>query len=161
MFQFGRKEPAPSRIPKPDDWTLAQGERDGFPMIVRISNAFTGLAPLPDYIHHVIVSVHFRNRRPNGFPSNEDSDDLKNLEVALCGLLEAGNESLCVLVVTNNGLRDFIFYTRDVDGVRRKLEDNVRLFDGFAVEFAIEADHSWEIYEAFSRMLSQGGPRKS
>ena len=30
----------PNSAPKPDDWTLGQGERDGFPMIIRLANAY-------------------------------------------------------------------------------------------------------------------------
>jgi Family of unknown function (DUF695) len=142
--------------PKPTDWLLAQGERDGFPMIVRMANAYTGLAPVPAYGHHLIVSVRFPHRRPNGLPSSEDADALESIENQLCGLLEMGNESLCVLVITNNGLRDFIFYTRDVEGVQHKLETAGPVFRGFVAELAIEPDEPWEIYQAFSRMLGHG-----
>lgn len=140
--------------PKPDDWILGQGERDGFPMIVRMANAFSGIAPIPGYDHHLIVSVGFRNRRENGFPSSEEADDLTALELNLGQLLEAENESRCVLVITNNGLRDFIFYTRNVDGVKQKLDGSAGIFKGFRVEIAIEPDSDWQIYQVFSRMLT-------
>lgn len=161
MRPFKNSVSKPVREAKPADWTIAQGERDGFPMIVRIGNAFSGLAPVPGYDHHIIVSVHFRQRRPNGFPSSEEADDLTALELNLCGILEADNESHCVLVITNNGLRDFIFYTRNVDAMRKKLDENTPVFRGFEVEIAIEPAREWEIYKAFSRMLegrAPGGP---
>jgi hypothetical protein len=139
--------------PKTTDWVLAQGERDGFPMIVRMAKGYSDLAPVPGYDQHIIVSVHFRNRKPNGFPSTEEGDDLQSLEENLARLLEADNESRCVLVITNNGLRDFIFYSRDIDRARQKLEDNINLFHGFVVEFAVEPDQQWSIYQAFSQML--------
>lgn len=161
MWPFKSSEHNKKRAPSPDDWSIGQAERDGYPMIVRIANAFAGLAPIPDYNHHIIVSVHFRDRKPNGFPSSEEGDDLQNLEVGLCGELEAGNESLCVLVITNNGLRDFIFYTRDVEGARKRLDDNPQLYKGFVVEFAVEPARNWEIYQAFSRCLGLGGGRKT
>ena len=60
----------PNSAPKPDDWTLGQGERDGFPMIIRMANAYKDLAPLPGYDHHVIISVHLlpESRPKSGFP---------------------------------------------------------------------------------------------
>jgi hypothetical protein len=153
MWPFSQKAGEPSRASKPDDWTLGQGERDGFPMIVRMANAYTGLAPIPAYDHHLIVSAHLRNPRPNGFPSSEEGDDLAALEMNFCRLLEIDNESLCVLVITNNGLRDFIFYTRNLDSVRQRTEDAKAMFNGFAVEFSIEPDKDWTIYQHFSRWL--------
>jgi hypothetical protein len=150
----------PSSEPQPTDWLLAQGERDGLPMIVRMAGAYAGLAPVPGYSHHIIVSVPYSHRRPNGLPSSEDMDLLQSIETQLCGLLEAGNESHCVLVITNNGLRDFIFYTRDVGGAQRRLETAGKLFQGIPAELAIEPDARWEIYQTFSLWMgrSQDGP---
>lgn len=127
-------------------------------MIVRIANTFLGVAPVPDYDHHLILSIHFRRRLPNGFPSSEEADDLTALELNLFQLLEIGNESPCVLVVTNNGLRDIIFYTRNVDGMRQKLDNSVGLFRRFEVGIAIEPDREWQIYQPFSRMRARGVP---
>jgi hypothetical protein len=126
-------------------------------MIVRMENAYTGLAPIPAYDHHVIISIHLRNPRPNGFPSSEVGDDLEALEMNICRLLEIDRESLCVLVVTNNGLRDLIFYTRKVKSVKQRTEDAISLYKGFVVEFWIQPDESWEIYQHFSRWLTPAG----
>jgi hypothetical protein len=144
-----------SRPTAPDDWSLAQGERDGFPMIVRMANAYSGLAPVPAYNHHLIISIHLRNPQPNGFPSSEEGDDLAALETNLCRLLEAGNDSLCVLVVTNNGLRDLIFYTRNVESAKQWTEDTLAAGTGFVIEFWIEPDESWDIYQHFCSWLSR------
>jgi hypothetical protein len=157
MWPFSKDSGALPRKPKPDDWVLGRGERDGFPMIVRMANAYIGLAPLPGYDHHVIVSVHLRNPQPSGFPSPEEGDDLEALEMNLCRVIEADNDSFCVLVVTNNGLRDFIFYTRNVDSVKRQIEDAAVVFGGFEVEFWIEPDATWEIYQQFCRWFARAG----
>jgi hypothetical protein len=159
MWPFQKAAKTSSKVSKPDDWLLAQGQRDGFPMIVRMANAYTGLAPLPAYDHHVIVSVHLRDPQPNGFPSSEEGDDLQALELGLSQLLEIDNDSLCVLVITNNGLRDFIFYTRKLEGVKQRIEDAKTLFSGFTVEVTIEPDKDWNIYQHFSRWLARASAR--
>jgi hypothetical protein len=160
MWPFKKDSAKSYREPQPNDWVLGQGTRDGFPMLVRMADCYTGLAPLPAYDHHVIVSVHFRNRQLNGFPSSEEGDDLESLERSLCHLLETGNDTLGVLVVTNNGLRDFIFYTRNVEEVRRKIDDSVSLFQGFVTEVMIEPDPGWDIFQAFCRMLGRNASPK-
>jgi hypothetical protein len=157
MWPFKRsKDSDPAlKVQRPDDWTLGQGERDGFPMIVRIANAYHGLAPLPQYEHHLIVSVRFRKPQSNGFPSSQEGDALESLEQNLYGLLEIDNDALCALVITNNGLRDFIYYTRNVEGTKNKLEHTRSIFKGFQVEFALEPARDWEIYKTFARMLNR------
>jgi hypothetical protein len=155
MWPFNKPEKggdAPAS--KPDDWTLCRGERDGFPMIVRLANAYQGLAPVPGYDHHVIVSAQFRSPSQSGFPSSEEGDDLETFEENLCGLLEAGNDSLCTLVITNNGLRDFIFYTRDTEGVKARLDAEVSKLKGFVFEVAIEPAEDWRIYKTFCGWLN-------
>ncbi len=151
MWPFPKGAGKSPRTPKPDDWSLAQGERDGFPMIVRMANAYRDLAPIPAYDHHLIVSVHLRNPRPNGFPSSEEGDDLQALEMNICRLLESENNSLCVLAITNNGLRDLIFYTRNVESVKQRIEDAGAVFRGFEVEFSIGPAEGWRIYLHFCR----------
>jgi hypothetical protein len=127
-------------------------------MIVRMANAYRGLAPLPAYDHRLIVSIHLRNPRPNGLPSSEEGDDLAALEMNICSQLETGNDFLCVLVVTNNGLRDLIFFTRNVEGARQRTESALSAFTGFVVEFWIEPDEGWEIYRHFSRWIRPAAP---
>ena len=161
MWPFSKKTGESPRAPEPNDWILGQGERDGFPMIVRMADAYRGLAPIPAYDHHLIISVHLRNPRPNGFPSSEEADDLDSLEMSISQLLEIDNESLCVLVITNNGLRDLIFYTRNVESVKQRTEDAVALFAGFIVEFSMEPDKHWTIYQHFSRWLAPTGTPKA
>lgn len=153
MWPFSRKSGAPPPTSDPDDWTIGEGQRDGFPMIVRIDNQFKRIAPLPGFNHHFIISVHFRNPSPNGFPSIEEGDDLETLEEKLCEQLEADKESLCVLVVTNNGLRDFIFYTRNAESAHQRFLASSVGGTGFVIEIAIEPDADWYIYKHFSRSL--------
>jgi len=155
MWPFQKKiAGAKAREPKPDDWSLCRGERDGLPMIVRLANAYQGLAPIPGYDNHVIVSARFRSPSASGFPSSEEGDDLEAFEETLCGYLESGNDSLCALVVTNNGLRDFIFYTRDVSGVQKRLDAAIPKLSGFVFEVAIEPAEDWRIYQTFCGRIS-------
>jgi hypothetical protein len=154
MWPFSSKTSAPPPTADPDDWTLGEGERDGFPMILRLDNQFKRRAPLPEYKHHVILSVHLRDPSPNGFPSTEEGDDLDALEENLCKELEAGKESVCVLVVTNNGLRDFIFYTRNAESAHERIKTVIAGGTGFVIEIAIEPDSEWYIYKHFCDSLT-------
>jgi uncharacterized protein DUF695 len=134
-------------------WLLARGERDGFPMIVRMAAAYRGVGALTGYGHHIIVGTTFRAPTPAGFPSSEEGDDLQQFEERLCAAMESNNESLCVLVITNRGLRDFIFYTRDADGAKSRLDMTLAQLSGFKSHVVVERDEEWEIYRAFDKWL--------
>lgn len=137
-----------------DQWLLARGERDGFPMIVRMAAAYRGKGSVSGYDHQVIISTTLRSPTPVGFPSTEEGDDLQRFEESLCAALEGDGESLCVLVITNNGLRDFIFYTRNPHGVKAKMDAALPGLKGFVFQIAVEPDKDWEIYSAFDNWLA-------
>ena len=141
-------------MPNPDQWLIARGDRDGFPMIVRMAQAYRGMGALPGYDHHVIIGARFRSPTPAGFPSTEEGGDLQRFEENLCAAIEVDRESLCVLVITNQGIRDFIFYTRNPDGAKEKLDVALSGLKGFEFSIAIQPDRQWEIYQAFNNMLS-------
>lgn len=146
-------------MPNQDAWLLARGERDGFPMMVRMAAAYRGLGGLPGFEHHVIVGAALRSPTPAGFPSAEEGDDLQQFELNLVAALEVDRESVCVLVITNHGLRDFIFYTRDPRGAMKNLEAAAPKLKGFAFEVAVEPDEHWEIYRAFDNWLAPPPPK--
>lgn len=137
-----------------DQWLLARGERDGFPMMVRMATAYRSIGALAGYDHHIIVGASLRSATPLGFPSIGEGDDLQRFEMNLSAALETDKESLCVLVLTNNGMRDFIFYTRNPMGAKEKLDAALPGLRGFEFSVAIEPDADWEIYQAFDKMLS-------
>jgi hypothetical protein len=137
-----------------DNWLLARGERDGFPMIIRMATAYRGMGPLHGHDHHIIISAKLRSPTPAGFPSQEEGDDLQRFEENLCSAIEKDDNSISVLVITNSGLRDFIFYTRDPNGAKEKIDAAISELKGFEFSIAIEPDKSWEIYRAFDNMLT-------
>ena len=137
-----------------DQWLLARGERYGFPMIVRMAAAFRGMGALPGYDHHIIIGTKLRAPTPDGFPSTEEGNDLQRFEETLSAAIEIDDESVCVLVITNEGFRDFIFYTRDAIGARAKLDAALPALRGFEFSIAIEPDKQWEIYQTFDNMVT-------
>ena len=141
-------------MPNQDEWLVARGERDGFPMIIRMASAYRGTGPLPGYDHHIIVAANLRSPNPAGFPSTKEGDDLQRFEQSLCAAVEVDNETLCVLVITNQGIRDFIFYTRNPDGAKAKLDAALPGLMGFKFEVTIEPDNDWDIYQAFDGWLA-------
>lgn len=139
---------------KPDDWSLARGERDGYPMILRIANAYLGCDGVPGYLHSIIVGTRLRQPTHLGLPSQSEADDLESFELNLCKALEAQSESLCVLVITNRGFRDFIFYTRDPQHARQKLLMATPELTSHQFQVAVQPDAGWELYRAVTRGMS-------
>jgi hypothetical protein len=139
---------------KPDDWTLATSSRDGYPMFLRIANAYLGLGGVPGYEDRIIVGAQLREPRASGLPGDSEGDDLKAFELTLCKELEQENESLCALVITNQGFRDFIFYSRNANAAERKLLMAKSDLQSHKFQVSVERDADWQLYSVFTRGIT-------
>ena len=124
----------------PNDWILAKWQRNGYPSVIRMATAYRGMGSVPGYEYRVIVVVELRDPQPSGMPEDSEYEDLKNAELAICGQLEAGNDSLCVLAITGCGTRDLIFYTRNADEARSRIESARALLTTHSFNAAVELD---------------------
>ena len=68
-----------------------------------------------------MITWTLQNPGDGGFPSSSDNDALENFENLIFDQLEAGQHSICVAVITNNGERDWIFYTSDPEEIHQRL----------------------------------------
>lgn len=103
MKLFGRR----SRDDDDDKavWTLAQGEIDGYPTILRRKRTKR------DRSRPVRVTVKLGIARPDeqGLPGPDEMDDLAVVEETLFSELQRHGAEL-VLVVTSNNAREFVAY---------------------------------------------------
>jgi hypothetical protein len=137
----------------PNDWILAKWQRNGYPTVLRMATAYRGMDSVPGYEHKVIVVVELRDPQPSGMPQTTEYDDLENVELAICGELEAGNDSLCVLAITGCGTRDLIFYTRNAKQAERRIEAARALVTTHIFNAVVEPDKDWELYRYFDQLI--------
>lgn len=139
----------------PNDWILAQWQRNGYPTVIRMATAYRGMGSIPGYEHKVIVVVELRNPQPSGMPQTSEYDDLEKAELEICGHLEAGNDSLCVLAITGCGTRDLIFYTRNAQEAQQRIEAARTLVTTQTFNAGIEPDKDWELYGYFDPLVGK------
>lgn len=154
MCPYAEKHGESAPVPKPNDWILARMQRNGFPLNVRIANAYRGLGGVPSYRHKVIVVIPLNNPAPSGLPYDSEFDDLKATELAICGQLEVENETLCVLAITGCGTRDLIFYTRNPESAQMKINAAQAVATGHKFDAAIQPDLNWELFGAFDKAIA-------
>lgn len=154
MGPISDKSGGAASVPKPNDWILARMQRNGFPLNVRMANAYRGLGGVPGYDHKVIVVIPLNNPAPSGLPYDNEFDDLKATELAICGQLEVDNESLCVLAITGCGTRDLIFYTRDPESTQMKINAAQTIVTSHKFDTAIQPDLNWELFGAFDKAIA-------
>ena len=145
----------------PNDWLLAKWQRNRYPSIIRMASVYRSLGSVPGYEYKIIVVVELRDPHPSGMPQSSEYDDLEKAELAICSQLEAGNDSLCVLVITGCGTRDLIFYTRDAQQARQRIEAARALVTTHTFNAAVEPDKDWELYSYFDQLVGEPGSKET
>jgi uncharacterized protein DUF695 len=140
--------------PIPDGpWTVAMGEDDGRPMIVRINAGAASHAGDAGFRHRVGVTMPFEVSNPLGLPGPDQSAALDALEDELVPALTAQGTATLVLSITASGKREFVFYTSSPDVVVSQLGALSTKGD---LQHIIEEDPAWDFYKQFADALEEG-----
>ncbi|MDP6546555.1 MAG: DUF695 domain-containing protein [Phycisphaerae bacterium] len=127
-----------------DDWTLYEGLwGNGLPILVRVRNGLESYVGSQEYQCRYMITWALQNPRDDGFPSSSDNDALENFENLVFDQLEAGQHSICVAVVTNNGERDWIFYTSDPEEIHKRLNQALQESPIFPIRPSSCPDPDW------------------
>jgi len=127
-----------------DDWTLYEGVwGNGLPILVRVRNGLESYVGSKEYQCRYMITWTLQNSGDDGFPSSSDNDALENFENLVFDQLEAGQQSICVAVITNNGERDWIFYTSDPEEIHQRLNQTLQESPRFPIRPSASPDPDW------------------
>lgn len=128
---------------------MAESGPDEAPWFARVNIGLYAIAGNPEYRHVVSVSAPMRGTDAAGVPEAEELGALADLEDRLIESLTIEHRTLPAAVVTRDGSRRFVFYTRDaedavarVKAVREELPD--RELEGTLLE-----DPKWTVLAKF------------
>jgi Family of unknown function (DUF695) len=90
--------------------------------------------------------VPLRKSETSGLPSATEDALLGEVENNICSSLEEQAESLLVAVITTGGMREFVFYTRDPQSVKRRFEQLRNRITSHEIQLMIQSDRTWRTY---------------
>ena len=146
MWPFKKKAPTPDQLPIDGPWAISQGEHNGSVMIVRSNTGYAEFGSVPGYEHQVGIAVPLRAPEATGLPSPEENAELSTIEDTLCLALEEHAESLFAAVITTNGMREFVFYTRAPQEVRLRFGQLRDRITTHQLQLMIQPDKDWAVY---------------
>ena len=149
MWPFSTKEPlSPDKLPVPDTWTQRKGSDPlGKPMLVRVHTGYSQFKGVAGFGHYVALAVPMIDTTRDGFPNPGETDTLKRIESDIREVFEPNRESIFVATTTIPGIREYILYTRNPDGVHRKFDNDLlaRVFSHRGA-LKIQPDKDWKNY---------------
>ena len=150
MFGLGTKKPRSlDRFPT-DNWTLATGETDGAPVVVRVNLGAKKYLAHPELPVRLGVTIALNTPNQHGFCDDDEGEQLNRIEDRLSARLEGDHVGFLVLVVTCGGRRELIFYVRD-ESQASAIVDAIR-GEGVThtLTYGLEEDADWSYYAQFA-----------
>jgi hypothetical protein len=137
--------------PAPDHWALGQGEVDGKPLIVRWDTAARRDCPDATRPIKVTIGLACDRPQPNGLPSPHDLVHFEELEEALFAELPSLADTRPVLVLTTNGMREWIVYACEQEWLQEWAPWFAeRFFNGRAGTIEAVAEPGWDTFQEWT-----------
>ena len=130
-----------AQIVKDDRWSISEGIHGGKPLVIRFRDGFGSKPDVGAYPTLLRVTWTF-NGGASGMPDQAASKQMEVFENRLVKVVEPDNAVL-VAVVSNNGAREWAFYTSDAAEFGRLLTEMPQEKERYPIEISAESDPAW------------------
>jgi hypothetical protein len=146
VSMFQKNIPA---YPETSTWVILEGEEEGRALFVRRNESAKQLMGHKEYSYRVGFAIPLCDPNSEGLPSNEEMKILSSIEDALSKEVAKDKNSLLVLVITTDDMREFVYYTKRPDNIKRVVEEIRTKFISHEIQYYVKEDPDWEIYKEF------------
>ena len=150
MWPFRKKESKPETLPVDGPWSFSAGKRADHILLLRLNRGYQRLGKVVEYTHQIGIATPVLSPQPNGLPGGEENIVLGEVEDVIRRALEEEAESLFIAVITTNGMREFVFYTRSPEGARDRFSELIGQVRSHQLQLTIQPDENWDVYAALS-----------
>lgn len=127
-----------------DNWTVAQGEVDDHPFIIRARSSLPSAVDREFFSHLILISWGYDANANNGFPPEQIQEDMDSFETALFDSFDENSAEGCgVAVVTTDGTRQWRFYAPDTEAFMEALNQALVGQPPYPIELEAYDDPEW------------------
>ena len=137
---------------KDDSWTVGQGEHEGLPLLVRVRFVLTPELDKNDYTTLIRVFWEYPDAG-HGFPNESSIDEMEVFENRAVEALESKSVAILAAVITNGGVREWVWYTHSADMFGESLGGMPHENGAYPIQITAEDDPEWVYF--FDSLVSQ------
>jgi len=128
-------------------WALADGTLHDKPIEIRYRDHILNEQESGLYGHCVQIAWNAESSDPvTGFPSIEEMNQIDAFNQRLMEVVEADEHGILVMVLTSQGVNQWILYCRDLEQTQQDL-NRIPTDQGlYPIEVVAEEDSSWETF---------------
>lgn len=138
-----------SKLNISEDWWSSPTESESGRLVIVTGHGKLGnVRATGEYSTRVEVSWSY-DAQPDGMPGLSDSRLMERATDALLAAFKSGEVAVCTAIVTGDGQRDWVFYTRNLRSFGRVLNSALAPLPPMPLEFSATDDPQWEEYIEF------------
>ena len=145
MFRWSKSSQKATEKSK-GEFLIATGEDGGFPLILRLRSSFPEEVDRSGYGTLLAIHWDYEPLAGSGMPSQEDRLRMDHLVELLVAALEPTKQSYLSAIVTCNGVKEWQWYTRDLEEAMSLINSVLSGVAPFPVKISAEEDLDWEAY---------------
>ena len=139
-----------------DNWLVTMSSIDGLPAAIRLRTDVKPFIAGGNHSHYLRVVWELSEADERGLPSDEEIQRLASFEDHLCRVLEADDHAILTFVITNDGLRQWLFYTQDLEESEHRVNQVPQEAERYPIELTAQEDALWSQYDLVAEWFSEG-----
>jgi hypothetical protein len=131
------------RLLRHDAWAAADGEGEGGPFILRFRTPIIHAGESAEHSHLVTITWPYAPEGSAALPDDVTSSVMSVFEDRLCAAWESDCLAVLTAVLTFDGARQWVWYTRDVDECGERINAMPQEAEAYPIELTTEHDPDW------------------
>jgi Family of unknown function (DUF695) len=136
-----------------DDWVIAQGEDNGFPLIIRSRVVMPKGIKQKLHRHSMSIVWEYVSEKINGFPSSNLQSRMEFFENALVAELEGVNQAFLTAIFTCKGRREWHWYSCDPEDTVKLINKALINQEQYPISITSEDDPDWDDFRTINQSL--------
>ena len=143
-------EPTDGQSVADDQWSVAQGAKNGKPLLIRYRSARPHGVEAAAFPFLLSATWSYQPNE-SGLPSAEEMKSMDKFEDALASSLEGSHTAHLMVILTGNGERDWLWYTCGEEEAMRQVNQALKGHKRYPVQFSVQKDRAWKAYAQFEK----------
>ncbi len=140
-----------------DRWSLAQGDREAGPLLIRFRTPVLGPDGVDGYGRVLRILWAYAEEGSGELPAEPAVAAMERFEHRFCAAVEADGCAFLAAVLTFDGARQWVFYTGDVAECGRRLEAMPQESEPYPIDLDAFDDPAWDYLR--DSILGTVGPK--
>ena len=131
---------------KCDLWAMAEGENNDKPLMIRFRSELRKVEDVSGYPELLLVNWNYESD-PHGLPSDSAVEAIDDFEDLLLAALEHDFQTVLVCVITNDGSRQWVFYSSGIDEAATRINAMPQKAKPYPIELLTDDDAEWSYFK--------------